>query len=263
LVVLHTAEGARTIESLGGFFQGDVGVSSHTGADDKVNTIGEFVSRPNKAWTQANYNPMAVAIELCGFASWSTSEWKNNHHNMLDNCAKWIAEECAHFGLPITKLTASQAQGSGRGVCQHVDLGSGGGNHWDCGSGFPMDYVLDMARGGGGTQPEPEVESDDMITSAVAHNGSLHVFWVGKDRKTVEYRYQRKGENEWRDGGVLTIAPKKVSGLSATVSATNVLELFAVYDDGTPAHLWQKPGESAWSGGQAGKQVAAFTPLPK
>jgi hypothetical protein len=102
-----------------------------------------------------------------------------------------------------------------------------------------------------------------MIASALSDGGSLHVFWVGKDRQTVSYRYQRKGDQQWQDGGVLTKAPKKIDGLSATLTATGILELFAVYDDGTPAHLWQKPKETAWSGGQAGKQIAAFTPLPK
>jgi hypothetical protein len=146
LIVLHTAEGATTIESLGNFFANpSSGVSSHTGADDKPGKIGEYVRRPDKAWTAANANPVAVQIELCAFAAWTTSTW-NQHPNMLDNCARWIAEEAAHFGLPITKLTPAQAQGSGRGVCQHKDLGSWGGGHHDCGSGFPYDRVLDMAR---------------------------------------------------------------------------------------------------------------------
>ena len=149
LIVLHTAEGARTIEELGNFFaSSSSGVSSHTGADDKKGVIGEYVKRPNKAWTQGNANPVSVSIELCAFAKWDRDEW-NRHPNMLENCARWIAEEAAYFDLPITKLTASQAQGSGRGVCQHNDLGSWGGGHWDCGGGFPIDHVLDMARGGG------------------------------------------------------------------------------------------------------------------
>src|SRR5215471_15512392 len=96
LVVLHTAEGARTIESLGGYFQGNVQASSHVGADDKVNTVGEYVRRGNKAWTQCDFNPVCVSMELCAFAAWSTDEW-NRHPNMLDNCAKWIAEECAQY----------------------------------------------------------------------------------------------------------------------------------------------------------------------
>jgi hypothetical protein len=153
LIVLHTAEGSTTYESLGNFFaSSSSGVSSHTGIDDKRGKIGEYVSRGNKAWTQGNANPVCVAAELCGFASWSDATWRNSHNNMLLNAADWVKEEAAKFGIPITKLTASQAQGSGRGVCQHRDLGTWGGNHSDCGNGFPMDYVLDLARGG---TPEP------------------------------------------------------------------------------------------------------------
>ena len=261
LIVLHTAEGARTIESLGGFFQGDVGASSHVGADDKVNTIGEYVKRSNKAWTQSNYNPVAVSIELCGFASWSADEW-HRHPNMLDNCAKWIAEEAAAYGLPITRLNASQAQGSGRGVCQHVDLGSGGGGHWDCGSGFPMNEVLTMAHGGSpGPSPSTE-EGQQMVTSAVSDGGTLHVWWVTGDEQTVKYRYQRKGSSDWVDGGVFTKAPKKIAGLSATLTATGSLEVFCRYTDGNISHCWQKAGSTSWSGGTPGKDIAEFTPLP-
>jgi len=147
LIVLHTAEGATTIESLGNFFaSSSAGVSSHAGADDQKGIIGEYVRRPDKAWTQANANPYSVSLELCAFAKWSSAQW-NEHPNMLENCARWIAEEAKQFGIPITKLTASQAQGGGRGVCQHVDLGSMGGGHWDCGGSFPMDKVLNMAKG--------------------------------------------------------------------------------------------------------------------
>ena len=148
LVVLHTAEGSRTIESLGAFFANPAsGVSSHTGIDDTPNTVGEYVPPGFKAWTQANANPYSVATELCAFASWSSAEW-HNHPNMLANCAAWIAEECGRFGVPLRRLSAAQAQGGEHGVCQHVDLGAAGGNHWDCGSGFPMDDVMEMAAGG-------------------------------------------------------------------------------------------------------------------
>jgi hypothetical protein len=261
LIVVHTAEGARTIESLGSFFQGNVSASSHTGADDKVNTVGEYVKRGNKAWTQSEFNPVAVAIELCGFASWSTAEWKNNHDNMLRNCAAWIAEEAAHYGLPINRLSSSEAQGSGRGVCGHNELGSRGGGHWDPGPDFPWDYVIDLARGGSG--PAPSEEDENLIASAVSDGGSHHVFWVGEDGKTVWYRYQRKNETDWNDGGVLTKSNEKLSGLSASKSASGVLELFARQADGNPVHLWQKPNSTSWSGGEAGKQKAGFTNLPK
>jgi peptidoglycan hydrolase-like protein with peptidoglycan-binding domain len=154
LIVLHTAEGCTTLESLGNFFaSSSSGVSSHTGIDDKRGKIGEYVSRGNKAWTQGNANPVCVATEICGFASWSESTWRNSHPNMLYNAADWVKEEAAKYGIPITKLTASQAQGGSKGVCQHRDLGSWGGGHSDCGNGFPMDYVLDLARGGSPAPP--------------------------------------------------------------------------------------------------------------
>ena len=116
LIVVHTAEGARTIESLGNFFGNTAnGVSSHTGADDQLGKVGEYVTRGNKAWTQGNANPVAVALELCGFASWSASVWKNEHHNMLRNCADWIAEEAQRVRLPLTALTAGAGPGLGAG----------------------------------------------------------------------------------------------------------------------------------------------------
>ena len=147
LIIVHSAEGARTIEELGSFFANPAsGVSSHVGVDDKDGVIGEYVRRDWKAWTAANANPVGVQVELCAFAKWSRDEW-NRHPNMLRNCARWIAEEAAHFGIPVVKLTAAQAQGSGRGVCQHRDLGSWGGGHTDAGDGFPIDDVLAMAKG--------------------------------------------------------------------------------------------------------------------
>lgn len=147
LIVLHTTEGARTIEDLGSFFSNpSVDASSHVGIDDGPGTIGEYVQRQNKAWTAANANPYAVQAELCAFAEWTASQW-DQHPNMLENAARWVAEEANHFDIPIVKLSASQAQGSGRGVCQHNDLGSWGGGHWDCGGGFPINDVLEMAKG--------------------------------------------------------------------------------------------------------------------
>src|SRR5215467_5806374 len=82
LIVLHTSEGATTYQSLGSYFQGNVEASSHVGIDNKVRgTIGEYVKRGNKAWTQANANPVAVAAELCtpagAAAGWSRDYWLN------------------------------------------------------------------------------------------------------------------------------------------------------------------------------------------
>ena len=146
LLVLHTTEGARTIESLGNFFANPENeVSSHAGADDKIDTVGTYVRRENTAWTQGSFNDSAVSMELCAFSGWPISEWLK-HPNILANCAAWLAEEARIHDIPLVALSRAQAQGTGRGVCQHVDLGSAGGGHSDCGPGFPMGQVLQMAR---------------------------------------------------------------------------------------------------------------------
>jgi len=152
LIVLHTSEGATTYQSLGNFFANPAsGVSSHVGIDNSSNgVIGEYVGRSNKAWTSCNANPVAVQAEMCtpsGAAmGWSAAQWQAQGV-MLSNTAAWIAEESAAFGIPIVRLSPSQAQGGSAGVCQHSDLGGWGCGHSDCGPNFPMDQVLSMASG--------------------------------------------------------------------------------------------------------------------
>jgi hypothetical protein len=176
LIVLHTAEGSTTIESLGSYFANPASqVSSHTGIDDTPGTVGEFVKRDQKAWTAADANPYSVQTELCAFAAWTPAQWAA-HPNMLDNCAKWIAEEAAAFSIPIVRLNATQAQdGRSRGVCQHVDLGSAGGGHWDCGGGFPMDQVITQAVHGS-SAPAPE-EDDSMPKQWLLQDGDSGGYW--------------------------------------------------------------------------------------
>lgn len=177
LVVLHTTEGAQDIHSLGNYFKGNVSASSHVGTDNNSSTtIGEYVKRPNAAWTVGNANSVSVNCEQCtpsGAAdNWTRETWFN-HKTMLDATAAWVAEECAYYNIPIRALTSSEAQGTGRGVCQHSNLGSWGGGHHDCGSGFPMDYIIQTAIEG--TTP-PQKASSGMTSSAAYDNsGRLHL----------------------------------------------------------------------------------------
>jgi N-acetylmuramoyl-L-alanine amidase len=174
LVVIHTAEGARTYRELGNYFANPAsGVSSHTGIDDTAGTIGEYVAPGSKAWTQGNANPVAVAAELCAFAEWSRAEW-DRHPAMLLNTAEWIAEECARFSIPIRRLTAAEAQGNGRGVCGHVDLGSWGGGHWDPGPGMPLDDVIARAATGAPATPAVEESEENMVLGDAKSGG----MWV-------------------------------------------------------------------------------------
>ena len=173
LIVLHTAEGARTYTELGNFFANPAsGVSSHVGIDDTPDVVGEYVARSGKAWTQGNANPYSVAAELCAFAEWGSLEWQS-HPGMLANAALWLAEESEAFGIPLTRLSASQAQdGKSKGVCEHVDLGAAGGGHWDCGPAFPIDDVIALAKGGSNVPTEIQPPEDDMIIKET--NGQVY-----------------------------------------------------------------------------------------
>ena len=187
LVVIHTAEGSLTIESLGSWFQNPAsGVSSHTGCDDKVNTVGEYVPPGYKAWTQGNANPYSVATELCAFAAWDAGQWAA-HPQMVENCRLWINEECARFGIPRRRLSAHEAQSGVAGVCDHAALGASGGGHWDVGSSFPWHLAL---GGAAPAAPQPESEENMICTDEltggqwVAYpDGAVHTVgpapWLG------------------------------------------------------------------------------------
>lgn len=237
LIVCHTAEGALTIESLGNFFAStSVQASSHAGADDKPNTIGVYVKRGDKAWTQANANPYSVAIELCAFASWTTDEWLR-HPTMLDNIAQWVAEEAAAFGIPIRELSDADAQAGAAGVCQHVDLGASGGGHWDCGPNFPMARVLDLAAGGiEPPQPKPEVKDMAAPATMVDSLGRSWVFYRGVGGDCVA---QCLGNDAFTIGGNVTDAITAVPGDNGTMTVFAYVpepagEVWAIFNDGGP-----------------------------
>jgi hypothetical protein len=173
LVVLHTAEGARTYQSLGNFFANpSAGVSSHVGTDDTPGVIGEYVRPDGNAWTQGNANPYSVSCEMCAFAKWTAAEW-DQHPVMLENTARWVGEECSRFGIPMVALSAAEAQGGKAGVCDHNALGAAGGGHWDIGYGLTVQRIVDMAkRGAGMTGPESE---GNMISTTPGGGGYFTV----------------------------------------------------------------------------------------
>ena len=159
-IVFHTTEGAMRIRDLGSWFQNpSAQCSSHHGADNyEAGVFGAYVYENYKAWTQGNANPYCLSIELCAYASWSRDTWLNSKATLVNNAAQWLSYMVGKYGIPWTVLSNSQAQDPNvRGICQHVNFGSWGSGHHDCGSGFPMDVVLDKARNWGGSRPPETV----------------------------------------------------------------------------------------------------------
>jgi len=148
LLIVHTAEGARTVESLGSWFSAAARqVSSHAGIDDS--RIETYVPYDRAAWTCRSANDISDNVELCGFAAWTRDTWINGHHRMLELCAQWLRDRATARGIPLRKLTPAQVAAGAPGVIAHVDwtLGMHDGSHTDCGTGFPWDVVMAMATG--------------------------------------------------------------------------------------------------------------------
>lgn len=151
LVIVHTAQGARNVESLGAYFANAGNqVSSHVGIDDR--TVMQYVPYSMAAWTAGGANSISDQAELCGFAEWTREQWIGEHRHMLELTAAWVRERCLARGIPIRKLTPAQVAAGESGVCGHGDWSSAmnDGNHWDPGE-FAWDVVMSLA--GGGTAP--------------------------------------------------------------------------------------------------------------
>lgn len=182
LLVIHTMEGftgPNGALDCARYFQGNVGASSQVCIDNNRGTIWEGVNWANGAWTQCNYNSVAESCEQSGYASWSRQYWLDNRDNQLHNIADWLREEHNRTGIPLTDISDP----NGRGVIYHSELGSTGCGHSDPGAGFPLDKVLEWAKGEV-TAPPPEEDQELMAhVAAKRYGGHLYMAGVATDGK--------------------------------------------------------------------------------
>jgi hypothetical protein len=144
LLVLHTTEGSGSLDELRSIFEGEE-ASAHYGADAQ-GKIGQFVPDKYKAWTQCNFNPVALSLEQIGFAAFTRAYWFTHRHDQLAAAAAFLTYGHVHHGVP---LHHGEVAGGGvvrDGVVQHRELGLIGCGHSDCGDGYPVDYVTLLAR---------------------------------------------------------------------------------------------------------------------
>jgi hypothetical protein len=182
-IVFHTTEGAMNIEALGSWFSNpSAQCSSHHGADQySAGLLGAYVYENYKAWTQGNANPYCLSLEMCAYASWSRDTWMSKPV-LLNNAADWLRYMVSKYSIPWTVLNNSQAQDPDvRGICQHVNFGSWGSGHVDCGSGFPLDEVIKRAKGGGSAAPSGGGEF--MAASTADGAGRLWFACIWEDGK--------------------------------------------------------------------------------
>jgi hypothetical protein len=151
LIVIHTAEGARTAAALGAYFQrADIQASSHVGIDGS-STL-QFVPYNKAAWTVRSGNPISENAELCGFARWTRPQWLStgtvdgvvNPRAMVSRAAAWARSRALARGIPLTHLTPVQVGQNAWGLIDHFawTIGKKDGTHTDVGGSFPWDVFM-------------------------------------------------------------------------------------------------------------------------
>lgn len=232
LLVIHSMEGftgANGAKDCAIYFQGNVGASSQVCIDNNRGTIWECVARQYGAWTQCNYNSVSVSCEQSGYASWSKDYWLTNRSNQLHNVADWLAEESAKYGIPLNKITDP----NGKGVIYHSNLGSTGCGHSDPGSGWPINEVLQWAKGGSAPTP---TEEGILVSSAVA-------FYEGKDY----YAYINPSGKVCMNGGVVDSDSNAKSGVGLAINPESGQKIISYTNsNGHLCIYYQNKGSGEW-----------------
>lgn len=239
-VALHTTEGALKIRDLGSWFQNPgAQCSSHHGADNYEHLFGAYVYENHKAWTQGNANPYCLSLEMCGFSwEWSRDTWLSKTQ-LINNAAEWVHYCVVKYNIPWTLLNDSQAQNPDvRGICEHVNFGSWGSGHNDCGN-CPVDVIFDKAKkwgGSGGSQPTPEEGNPFMSSSVAIYQGKKYYAYVNPSGKVcVNGGVIDNTQAAVKSGAGIVIDPD--TGRK-TVTFTNSSGKLCIYEQSLGSNEW-------------------------
>lgn len=151
LVVIHSAESADSFgsdtsaEGVAAFFARPSTKASTQLAVDRdscVRMLPDLVI----PWGAQGANGDGLHVELCGYARWSSAEWRRRRR-LLERAAWKVAVWCYRYSIPARWLSDRQlANGTSRGLTTHVQVNKvfRGGSHWDPGPGFPRAYFLEL-----------------------------------------------------------------------------------------------------------------------
>lgn len=143
-LVIHTAEGAKTVRALGSYFAGTTKGSSACGIDE-LGSYATYVAYSDTSWSAPPLNQEAEHLEICGFARWTRAEWLSKKV-LLETVAHWIAWRCTVRRIPIRYVATPRVGTSG--VTGHVNVNNvfHKSDHTDPGKGFPWDVVIARAQ---------------------------------------------------------------------------------------------------------------------
>lgn len=148
LIVIHTTEshdrpGRSDVDGVHSWFNNPrSSASSHVIVDEEAHST-TCVPDAEKAWTQANYNPHCLSIELIAFASTPRWRWLKRERQ-LKKAAKFTAHWCIKHSIPAVRgqVSPNVVNVIKPGIIGHAQMGRAGGGHHDPGQGFPWDRFM-------------------------------------------------------------------------------------------------------------------------
>src|SRR5687768_11382271 len=96
LIVIHTTEGIMRLADRADFWHSGASAHVGVGAGKEREKSALYVKDVDKAWTQAFYNPVSLALEIEGFAAqkyWSP--------DTVREVARWVAHWSIYHDIPI------------------------------------------------------------------------------------------------------------------------------------------------------------------
>jgi hypothetical protein len=146
LIVLHSTEGGGSAAAVARYFtSASSGGSAHLVLDD--NACYRCLRNIDIPWGAPGANEQGFHIEQLGYAAWTQKQWLA-HEQMLDRAAYKIAYHAHLFKIPLVFLTAAGLKAGKRGVTTHAEVSKAWHktDHSDPGSGYPIKYVLALAK---------------------------------------------------------------------------------------------------------------------
>lgn len=146
---LHTTEGLGTVESYARFFRNTPDKLGSSFLVERTGRAGIYVAQmSDMTYHVANNNRLCYGIEQVGFAATSEAEWLKKYRRQLYMTAWILAWAGTQFPDQIAPIAAGR-EGPRQythteGITQHRWIP--GTDHFDCGAGYPVELVIDLAR---------------------------------------------------------------------------------------------------------------------
>lgn len=203
IVIVHTGEGILNRNDMAAFLERTAGISAHA-TSDAGGVAAPLVSYDRAAWAAGpTGNNRGLQIELCAFAVMTRDQWLSRNdvtvwipwlnanrvirspYSMLQHTANWTRAVANQYGIPLTKLSASDLRAGKAGICGHADVSAAWGesDHTDPGSNFPWDVFMNLVNEGDDelswdektkTWNGHELSMRDMLRSAQGYAQTLY-----------------------------------------------------------------------------------------